>query len=75
LFFTTLDRKLMSVDVRPGNTFDAGAPKALFDVPGIVNNGRFIATLDGERFLIPLLREDASQPFNVILNWPAVIKR
>ena len=53
LFFDAPDQKLMSVGVRPGNGFDASPPKALFEIPGTVNNGWFIATLDGQCFLIP----------------------
>lgn len=75
LFFNTPDRKLMSVDIRPGNAFDASPPKALFEIPGQVNNGRFIATLDGQRFLMPLQRQDQAQPLTVILNWPSAIKK
>ena len=38
LFFNAPDRKLMSVNVRLGNVFDASAPKALFKIPGTVNS-------------------------------------
>ena len=75
LFFNEADRKLMSVDVRLGNTFDASAPRSLFEIPGAVNNGRFIATLDGQRFLIPLQPQEGSQPLTVTLNWPSTIKK
>ena len=75
LFFNTLERKLMSVDIRPGNAFDASPPKMLFEIPGEINNGRFIATPDGQRFLMPLQRVDDSQSLNVIVNWPATIKK
>jgi hypothetical protein len=64
----------MAVDVKPGASFEAGVPKALFEVPGLINNGRFVASLDGERFLMPIQFQDEVQPLTVIVNWPAMLR-
>jgi len=68
--------KLMAVDVKFGAAFDASPPHALFDLPGAINNGRFIASLDGQRFLLPIITQDAeAAPLTVVLNWPAGMKK
>jgi Tol biopolymer transport system component len=67
LFFYALDRKLMAVDVTLGGTFEAGRPRDLFRVPGLIANGRFVASLDGQRFLLPLQKENPLR-LSVILN-------
>jgi eukaryotic-like serine/threonine-protein kinase len=73
LFFYALDRKLMAVDVTLGRTFEAGRPRDLFLVPGFIANGRFVASLDGQRFLLPLQKEN---PFSlsIILNGMAALR-
>jgi Tol biopolymer transport system component len=68
------DQNLMAVDVKAGDTFQAGVPKALFPArtaPGIARN-RYAAAPDFQRFLIvaPLKRESMT-PTTVVLNWLA----
>jgi Tol biopolymer transport system component len=68
------DQNLMAVDVKAGDTFQAGVPKALFPArtaPGIARN-RYVAAPDDQRFLIvaPLKRESMT-PTTVVLNWSA----
>jgi Tol biopolymer transport system component/predicted Ser/Thr protein kinase len=74
LFFNAPDRKLMAVDVTLGSNFGAAVPHALFEVPGFINNGRFVASLDGNRFLMPIQFQDEFQPLTVIVNWPAMLR-
>lgn len=59
----------MAVDVTLGQTFEPGVPKALFDVPGTVPNGRFVASLDGQRFLMPIRADSTPPPLTVPVNW------
>ena len=42
-------------------------------MPGFIANGRFVASLDGQRFLLPLQKEN---PFSlsVILNGMAALR-
>jgi serine/threonine protein kinase len=64
--------KLMSVEVNTNaGKFEAGIPKLLFDMPKGAYFGGFSA--DGQKFL--LLEQGLPQPFTVVLNWPAGIKR
>jgi Tol biopolymer transport system component len=74
LFFYAPDGKLMSVNVKLGNTFEASPPQEMFKVPGVIANGRFVASLDAQRFLLPLQKEQ--RPFlAVVLNWVEGIRR
>jgi eukaryotic-like serine/threonine-protein kinase len=77
LFFTNQDRKLMAAEVKIGSgTFEAEAPKLLFETQLILEKGRnrFVVTGDGQRFLLiapltpPVL-------INVTLNWTAEIRK
>ena len=74
LFFSAPDQTLMSVAITPGDTFKASAPQKLFDVPGIINNGRFVVTPDGQQFLLPVQRAESST-ITVVLNWPASLTK
>ena len=73
LFFYALDRKLVAVDVTLGRTFEAGRPRELFLVPGLIANGRFVASLDGQRFLLPLQKENPLS-LSIILNGMAALR-
>jgi Tol biopolymer transport system component len=77
LFYMSTDRKLMAVDVKRGATFEAGLPKALFDlaaVRGYVND--YAAATDGRRFLLlRTLQASAPEPFSVVVNWTAEAPR
>ena len=70
LFFLALDQRVMSVEITPGDKFQAGAPRSLFEVPGVITNGRFVVAPDGQEFLMPVQRAESSS-ITVVLNWPA----
>jgi serine/threonine protein kinase len=84
LFYLTLDRKLMAIDVTAGPELEFGAPKELFQTrlsrggsstPPVL---RYDATRDGKRFLIntePESAQDRSTPITVVLNWASTLKR
>jgi hypothetical protein len=67
----------MAVDVKRGATFEAGLPKALFDlaaVRGYVND--YAAAANGRRFLLlRTLQASAPEPFSVVVNWTAEAPR
>ncbi len=73
LFYVSPDRKLMSVEIRPGTTLDAGAPKALFQtriLPQVEARNHYDVTSDGQRFVVNSRRpEDASLPITVLSGW------
>lgn len=72
-------KKLMAVEVNTnGDSFQPGIPKELFqsDVTPEVKRNRYIASSDGKRFLINVLvRRPEDESFNVLLNWPALLKQ
>lgn len=79
IFYRASDQRLMSVDLRIGETLQAGVPQVLFpariNVIGTVRN-RYVGTGDGQRFLfIAPLGRDAMAPTTVVLNWDAELKR
>jgi Tol biopolymer transport system component len=72
------DQNLMAVEVKAGDSFQAGVPKTLFPArtaPGIARN-RYVAMPDDQRFLIvaPIKRESMT-PTTVVLNWTAELGR
>jgi len=78
LFFSSADGKLMAIEVRPGNSFEASVPKALFDLAPLraIPGSGYAVTADGQRFLFITAREEAaSLQFTVVTNWMAEAKR
>jgi Tol biopolymer transport system component len=75
MFFVSLDRKLMAVDVDMGPPIEFGIPHKLFDAPMPRNfntRNRYFPTDDGQRFLmLTLLDRGRVPPTTVILNWAA----
>lgn len=72
----------MAVDVkRDGSTFEAGVPKALFDLrvqtPALPGPRNFyIAAADGKRFVVTSVSEERiTTPTTVVLNWAADLKQ
>jgi len=74
LFFRAPDGKIMVVDVTPGSTFQVSAPRVLFNVDGVINNGRFVVSPDGQRFLLPIRTQGQAEGITVILNWASGLK-
>jgi hypothetical protein len=75
LFYLALDRKLMTVPVTAGTTFQVGNPRPLFQTTLDPNGFRqmYEVSADGNRFLLNTLLESAAQPLTVVFNWPALI--
>ena len=71
LFFSAPDRSIMVVDLTPGASLQASPPRRVMTVPGLIQNGRFVATPDGQRFLLPLRNVPETTPITVVLNWAA----
>ncbi len=77
LYFIGPDRKLMAVEIKAGDTFEAGTPKPLFDshFGRIAEFPWYDVTKDG-RFLIPAeVEQVGSVPITVVLNWTAGLKK
>jgi hypothetical protein len=67
----------MAVTVKTGATFDADAPRALFQTELNVNALRqsYAVSADGQRFLLNTSLEAGSPPLTIVLNWPALLKK
>ena len=79
LFYISADRKVMSVGVKSGGTFEFGSPKALFDYSGaasLAGTSPFDVSPDGKRFLLLDSADAAATPtLHVVLNWHAGLKK
>jgi serine/threonine protein kinase len=77
LYFITLDGKLMAADVKngAGGSFEASAPRVLFE-PHIAGGhfSRFDVGNDG-RFLIPTVPTQSDAPITVVVNWPGALSK
>jgi len=74
LYFISADLKMMAVEVKgDGAKFEAGVPKALFDVR---QSAQFDVSKDG-RFLIhvPVDQAATNVPLTVVVNWQAALKK
>jgi Tol biopolymer transport system component len=76
LYYVAPGGRLMAVEVKTGESFEAGAPRFLFQanlrrLPG----AQYDPASDGQRFLLNLSEEDRSLPATVVLNWPSGVKR
>jgi eukaryotic-like serine/threonine-protein kinase len=78
LFFLDPADKMVAVDVSTsGNAVRLGVPHALFQTVGIQREyGPFDVTADGKTFLINSGNlKEGSDPFTLVLNWPAELKK
>ena len=83
LFYLAADRKLMAAAVTEGATFEAGAPRMLFQtrMPAPFGQTRFggssyAVAADGQRLLIVTeVTEATPAPATVLLNWMAQLRR
>jgi Tol biopolymer transport system component len=81
LMFISGEGSIVAVDVGPGPTFQAGAPKKLFDVPrelfALITRGNLIdVTRDAQRLLMIMPVQDSSQrEIGVFVNWASALQR
>ena len=73
--FYQADRTIMAVDVKADPVFQTGEPKALFEPTNSAPSLWGVAP-DGKKFLATIsVTENTQGPFNVVLNWPAMLKK
>jgi eukaryotic-like serine/threonine-protein kinase len=74
LFFLTLNGMLMAAHIDTVPSFTPSSPEPLFQT-GLTSANTYhpyAVGKDGQRFLIPIEREDSgSTPITIVLNWPA----
>ena len=77
LFYLALDDHLMAVVVKTAQTFEAEAPRALFETQLRVVELRqtYSVSPDGQRFLLALPAEASSQSIVLVQNWQAALKK
>jgi dipeptidyl aminopeptidase/acylaminoacyl peptidase len=76
LFYVAQDNKLMAVDLTiTADTVRPAAPRALFALPIIDNGFSPYDTIDGQRFLVRAVPQQATPPLTVVVNWPALLKK
>jgi hypothetical protein len=77
--FSTGDNRLMSVDVTLSGTFNASAPKVLFQAPiyggGASQQHRWDMSADGQRLLVNTAGGDVSAPLTLVENWTALLRK
>jgi hypothetical protein len=72
---------MMAAPVSTGPNFDSGQPVALFQITPrqpVPFNDLFVydVSRDGQRFLInTVVKEAATSPMSVVLNWPARVNK
>jgi serine/threonine protein kinase/Tol biopolymer transport system component len=73
IFYASPDRKIMSVEVKAGETLETGSPRALFQtriLPLVEARNHFDVTRDGQQFIVNSRRtEDVTQPITVVVGW------
>jgi eukaryotic-like serine/threonine-protein kinase len=75
LYYRAPDGNLMAVEVAEGAAFHSATPKILFQVPSGASTA-WDVTADGKRFLLLApAAENSTAQFNIILNWPALLKK
>jgi Tol biopolymer transport system component len=83
LYYIAPDGNVMAVEIIAGTAFRAGTPKRLFQAPSNRSIYAYAPAFytwdvaaDGKRFLMPApVTESAPMPFNVFLNWTALLDK
>jgi hypothetical protein len=76
LFYVAPDNRLMVADLKfTADAVQPSAPGALFTLPIIENGLSPYDTIDGQRFLVRAVPQQAAPPLTVIVNWPTLLKR
>ncbi len=78
LYYRAPDQKLMAVEIRGGDSLQAGIPQALFLGRVHVGNARnkYVPAPDGQRFLfVAPLGRDSMTPTTIVMNWFAALER
>jgi Tol biopolymer transport system component len=77
LFYATNDAKLYAVDVKTGSTFQFESPHFLFEMSAntISVRNTYVASRDGQRFLVNQLLDTAVPPISVDLDWRSGLKK
>jgi len=82
LYYLASDQRLMTVPVKNGVAFDAGAPIPLFRTRLLAQGSQSVGlptsydvSPDGQRFLLNVRPDDLGPPVTVVLNWLSTSKK
>jgi len=76
LFFIDPGREMMKVSVEGGDRFQAGVPRVLFPTKLSPVGLKWFDVGNDGRFIVPNQVEDTvSAPINIVINWPASLKK
>ena len=79
IFFTQFEGNVMEVAVHPGDTFAFDPPRKLFQTDNTamtegISSPLVAISADKQRFLVIEKMDNHESPFNVILNWPEMLR-
>jgi Tol biopolymer transport system component len=80
LFYISSERRLMSVSIARGASFEAGIPTALFDLfinsePLTGDRNQYVVADRGRRFLVCSLTDrERDRPMTVVSDWMSMLK-
>ena len=70
LYFLSIERRLIAVQVAMSDPLHVGTPTPLFDAAVGLGENRYVASHDGKRFLLNVgTAEGTSAPLVMVLNW------
>ena len=79
LFYVSLDKKVMTVQLKGNSTLEPGIPLVLFQTQiatWVEARNQYVVSADGQRFFINTpLKQIASSPINVMVNWSTTLKK
>jgi Tol biopolymer transport system component len=82
IYYISPERKMMSVPVSLGTSFDSGMPVALFDahvrhIPAIpISFRQYTVTRDGSKFLLNrVVGEEGTRPMTLVQSWSSQLER
>ena len=76
LYYRSLrDGKLMAVDISTNPAFRAGIPRPLGITAGGELGDQWDSAPDGKRFLLASATKSKPEPYTVVLNWQAALKK
>jgi eukaryotic-like serine/threonine-protein kinase len=81
LYYVSLDRRMMAMEVKVSSTLQLGAVKSLFQFRGALTTGSYswAVTSDGQKFLVEeppgASTSGAFEPLHIVVNWPAALGR
>jgi eukaryotic-like serine/threonine-protein kinase len=81
IFFVNPKLQIMAVDVKPGDAPEIGSPSSLFPIHTLSSvslhgsRSSYVASPDGQRFLVVTSVESNVSPITVVLNWTAALPK